>query len=136
MSTSVDDLKRAMAIKTDEQLYDILHGHPNDYTADAIEAAKQEFASRNLAAPVLSSLSIAIESQKRVEEAPLEWPLRIVAFFISTVALGIPVIVAHRHYVEKGARRKAREWARWGLFGFLFYFVMAVLRFMLPLFSN
>ena len=136
MSTSVDDLKRAMATRTDEELYDVLHGHPNDYTPDAIEAAKQEFASRNLAAPVLSNLSIAVEAQKQVEETPLEWPLRIVAFFISTLALGIPVIVAHRHYVEKGARRKAREWARWGLFGFFFYFVVSVLRFVSPLFSN
>jgi hypothetical protein len=136
MSTSVDDLKRVMANKTDEQLYDVLHGHPGDYTADAIEAAKQEFASRDLTSPALTSLSTAVEAQKQVEEAPLEWPLRIVAFFVSTVALGIPVIVAHRHYVEKGATRKAREWARWGLFGFLFYFVVSVLRFMLPLLSN
>jgi hypothetical protein len=98
-----------------------LHGHPDDYTADAIEAAKQEFASRNPAAPMLSNLSTAVEAQKRVEETPWRWPLRVVAFIISTMGLGIPVLLARRHYVEKGARRKAREWARWGLFGFLFY---------------
>jgi len=134
MSTPVDDLKRVMANKTDMELYDVLHGHTDDFTADAIEAAKQEFASRNLETPVLSSLSTAVEEKKRVEEAPLEWPLRILSFFISTVFLGIPVLLAHRHYVENGARRKAREWARWGLFGFLFYFVVSILRFMLPLF--
>lgn len=125
-----------MANKTDEALYDVLHGHPDDYTADAIEAAKQEFASRNLTAPTLSTLGSVVEGQKQVEDAPLEWPLRILAFFISTLFLGIPVLLAHRHYVEKGARRKAREWARWGLFGFLFYFVVSVLRFMLLLLSN
>jgi hypothetical protein len=136
MSTSVDDLKRVMANKTDVELFDVLHGHPDDYTADAIEAAKQEFASRNLAVPMLSSLNATVEEQKRLEEAPLGWSLRILSFLISTVFLGIPVLLAHRHYVEKGARRKAREWARWGLFGFLFYFVVSILRFMLPLFSN
>jgi hypothetical protein len=115
MSTSVDDLKKVMANKTDEELYDVLHGHPDDYTADAVEAAKQEFASRNLNAPTLSTLGSVVEGQKQVEEAPLEWPLRIIAFFVSTLALGIPVLLAHRHYVEKGARRKAREWARWGI---------------------
>jgi hypothetical protein len=47
-----------------------------------------------------------------------------------------PVIVAHRNYVEQGARRKAREWARWGLFGFLFYFALSVLAYLLPLRSN
>jgi hypothetical protein len=136
MSTSVDDLKRVMANKTDEELYDVLHGHADNYTADAIQVAKQEFSSRNLASPTLSSLSAAVQAQTRVEEAPLEWPLRIVAFFISTVFLGVPVLLAHRHYVEEGARRKAREWARWGLFGFLFYFVVSVVRFMQPMFSN
>ena len=136
MSTSVDDLKKVMANKTDEGLYDVLHGHPDDYTVEAIEAAKQELASRNLTAPTLSTLGTVVEGQKRVEEAPLEWSLRILAFLISTLFLGIPVLLAHRHYVEKGARRKAREWARWGLFGFLFYFVASVLRFMLPLLSN
>jgi hypothetical protein len=136
MSTSFDDLKKVMANKTDEELYDVLHGHPDEYTGDAIDAAKQEVASRNLTAPTLSTLSTAVEAQKRVEETPLGWPLRIVAFFISTMGGGIPVILAHRHYVEKGARRKAREWARWGLFGFLFYFSVFVLRFVLPLFSN
>ena len=134
--TSVDDLKKVMANKTDEELYDVLHGHPDDFTADAIEAAKEEFTSRDLTAQMLSNFSTAVEAQQRVEDAPLEWPLRIVAFFISTVAFGIPVILAHRHYVEKGARRKAREWARCGLFGFFFYFVMSVLGLMLRLFSN
>lgn len=136
MSTSVDDLKKVMANKTDEELYDVLHCHPADYTPDAVEAASQEFASRNLTAPALNRLSTMVEGQKTVEEAPLEWRLKIVAFFISTLALGIPVIVAHRHYVEKGARRKAREWARWGLFGFIFYLTLSVLLFILPLFSN
>ena len=136
MSTSVDDLKKVMANKTDEELYDVLHGHPNDYTADAVEAAKQEFASRDLTAPTLSNLSTAVEAQMRVEDAPLEWPLRILAFFISPLFFFIPVLLAHRHYVEKGARRKAREWARWGLFGLLFYFFLSVLRFVLPLFSH
>ena len=136
MSASVDDLMRAMSSKTDEELYDVLHGHPDHYTPDALEIAKQEFNSRNLAAPTLTSLSAAVDGQKRTEETPLEWPLRILAFFISTVFLFIPVILAHRHYVDSGARRKAREWGRWALFGFLFYFVAFVFRLVMPLFSN
>jgi hypothetical protein len=84
MSTSVD-LKRVMANKTDEELYDVLHGHSDDYTGDAIDAAKQEFASRNLTAPTLSTLSAAVEAQKRGDEAPLvsyaNSPRRIGAFW-------------------------------------------------------
>jgi len=136
MSASIDDLKKVMANKTDEELYDVLHGHLQDYTPDALTAVRDEFASRNLPIPSLTHLSAAVEDRKRVEEAPLEWHLRILAFFVSTVFLGIPVLLAHRHYVERGARRKARDWGRWALFGFVFYFAASVLRIMMPLFSN
>jgi hypothetical protein len=127
MSTSVEELKRIMANKTDEELYDVLHGHSNDYTVEAVEIARQEFSSRNLDAPTVSSLRAAVEGQKKMEGTPLGWPLRILAFFISTLAFGIPVILAHRHYVEKGTRRKAREWGRWALFGLIFYVAVLVL---------
>ena len=126
-----------MANKTDEELYDVVHGHSNDYTPDAVEIAKLQLSSRTLDAPTVSTLSTAVEGQKQLEQAPLEWSYRILAFFTSTIFFAIPVILAHRHYVEKGQRRKAREWARWGLFGFLFYFAMSVLlRYVLPLLSN
>lgn len=127
MSLSVAELTKMMASKTDQELYGVLYSHPEEYTAEAIEVAKQEFSSRKLDALTLTSLSIAVEAQKDNEEARLGWRLRIVAFFISTLFFGIPVILAHRHFVEKGARRKAREWARWGLYGFVFYVVLGIL---------
>src|SRR5437879_2560350 len=110
MSVAADDLKRVMANKTDEELYDVVYGHSSDYTPNAVEIAKLEFSSRNLDAPTVSSLSTAVAGQKQAEEAPLGWGYRILAFFTSTIFFGIPVILAHRHYVEKGARHKAREW--------------------------
>ena len=126
MSLASEDLKRAMSNKTDEELHDILYAHSGDYTADAVEIAKEEFRCRKLDAPTLRSFGAAVEEQRRREEASLEWPLRIVAFFFSTLFFGIPVILAHRHFVEQGARHKAREWGRWGLFGFVFYFTLSV----------
>jgi hypothetical protein len=86
MSVSVEELKRVMANKTDEELYDVLYGHSNDFTRDAVEIAQQEFSFRNLDPPTLSNLETAVEQQRRLEEAPLEWPLRILAFFTSTLA--------------------------------------------------
>lgn len=136
MNTSVDDLKRIMSSKTDEELYDILYGHPDDYTADARAVAKNEFTSRNLAPQSIENFNITVEKQKQIEEAPLELPLKIIAFFFSTMLLGIPVLLAHRHYLENGARRKAREWGRWGLLGLLFYFVIGVFRFMVLILSK
>ena len=131
MSVSAEDLKRRVANKTDEELYDMLYGHSNEYTADAVEAAKLEFHSRNLDPRTVSNLSTAVKETKQLEEAPLGWGYRILAFFVSPIFFAIPVILAHRHYVEKGDRRKAREWGRWALYGFVFYFAVAVLRVLL-----
>lgn len=126
MSLSVEDLKQTMARKSDEELYDVVHAHSVDYTGDAIEAAQQELRSRNLDASKLSKVGTAVAEKLRQEKAPLEWRLRIKAFFISPVFLFIPTLLAHRRYIERGEKRKARDWARWAGFGFAFY-VLAVI---------
>ena len=126
MSISANDLKRLMANKTDEELYDVVYGHSSEYTPDAIAAAHLEFSSRKLDAPTVSTIDRAVTASKQVEEAPLAWGYRILAFFVSTIVLGIPVILAHRHFVERGARWKAREWARWALLGFFFYLAVSI----------
>jgi len=132
MSVSHQDLKRDMSSKTDEELHDILYAHSGDYTADALDIAKEEFLGRKIDARTLSSLGTAAEELRRQEEARLGWPLRIVAFFFSTLLFGIPVMLAHRHFVEKGARRKARDWGRWGLFGLAFYVALFIIRVIVP----
>ena len=35
-------------MRSSEELYDVVYGHANDYTPDAVEAAKLEFRSRDL----------------------------------------------------------------------------------------
>jgi hypothetical protein len=136
MSLSIGELKKAMSDKTDEELYDIL-AHSKDYTEDANEIANEEFRSRKLDAATLSSLGTGmVEEQRQREEAPLSWILSMVAFFFSTLFFGIPVILAHRYFVERGARRKAREWKQWALFGFFFYVALFVLRrYVMPFFN-
>jgi hypothetical protein len=124
---SRQDLKTAMSKKTDEELLGILSAYSNDYRPDAIAIAREEFGRRKLDARTLKDLATNIEGQQRQEESPLGWPLRIVAFFVTTACFGIPALLAHRHFVEKGAKRKAREWGRWALYGFVFYFALGVL---------
>ncbi len=109
--------------KTDEELYDILYIHSQDYTRDAIEAATEEFHRRKLDAPAPNIVAAVREK----EESHLSWPLRILAFFVSSAFLFIPSLLAHRHFVEKGERRKASEWARCAIYGFIFYFILGVL---------
>jgi hypothetical protein len=109
--------------KTDEELYDILYIHSEDYTHDAIEAAGEEFRRRKLDAPTPNIVAAVREK----EESHLSWPLRILAFFVSSAIFFIPLLLAHRHFVEKGERRKASEWARWAIYGFVFYCVLGML---------
>jgi len=106
MSLSRDDLKRAMSNKTDEELHDILYAHSGDYTPDALAIANEEFLVRKIDAPTLSTLRTGVEELRKREEARLGWPLRIVAFFFSTVLFGIPVILAHRHTLNREPNAK------------------------------
>ena len=64
MSLSPEDLKLAMSNKSNEELYDILYAHSEDYTTDALEIAKEEFLGRKLDAPTLRSLSTAVGDAK------------------------------------------------------------------------
>lgn len=56
MPVSTQELKQAMCNKRDEELYDVLYTHPSDYTADAIEVAREEFQIRKLDEPTVSNL--------------------------------------------------------------------------------
>jgi hypothetical protein len=123
MRSSSEDLKAITTSKTDDDLYDVLFVHPQDYTPDAIKAAEEEFRHRNLNAPTSSS----VVTVRKMEEAHLDWSLKILSFFISTAAFGIPVILAWRHFADKGERRKAHEWAQWAFFGFAFYLALFVI---------
>ncbi len=127
MKPSSEMLREMMSGKTDEELYGILQVRSQDYTSETIEAARREFDLRQLDAPRLSNVAAAVEKVREKEEAHLSWPLRMLAFFVSTAILFIPVLLAHRYFVEKGEKRKAREWAKWALYGFLFYCALGVL---------
>lgn len=127
MSIPADSLRTAMATKTDEELYDVVSAHSADYTQEALEAAKAELASRNLDAPSLVHLDNSVAEKIRLEQEPLEWRRRITAFFISPMLLFIPTLLGHRRYVERGEKRKAREWARCAWLGFGFYVLLAML---------
>ena len=126
MLPSDADLKAAMSLKSDQELCDVLYGHRNDYEPNAIAAAQEEFNRRNLTPQTVGELRASVERDVEMERAPLGWGLRIVAFFVSTLAMGIPVMLAHSHYVELGAYRKARDWKHWAAFGFLFYVCLFV----------
>ena len=131
MKLSSEELKQAILSKTNEELHDVLYVHSRDYTPEALEIAKKEFLARGVDADNLTQLSSAADVRQRhvqvQEQAPLEGYLKVVAFFFSPLFLGLPMLLAFRHYAERGARRKAREWGRWAIGGFVFYLIMGIL---------
>ncbi len=94
---------------------------------ETIEAARAEFSRRQLGESSLSDVVAFAEKAREKEEAHLSWRLKMLAFFVSSAILFIPVLLAHRHFVENGERCKAREWARWAIYGFIFYCTLGVL---------
>src|ERR1035437_9968351 len=98
MKSASEDLRESMSSKGDEELYDILSGHSQDYTADTVEAARLEFGRRALDVPTLDAIAATVGRAREREDAQLGWGLRIVAFFVSSAIVFIPVILAHRHF--------------------------------------
>ena len=131
MKLSNEELKEAISKKSDEELYDILYVHRSDYTTETIELAREQFRAREIKEPMLADFADAGSRAIEQEDAPLNWPLKMCAFLFSTVFLGIPAMLAHRRYIDAGNKRKAREWARWALFGLAFYLTLGFMAGML-----
>jgi len=66
MKNSSEGLQQTMRDKTDEELYLLMHVHSQDYTPEAIEAAREEFGQRQLDGPTTGSLAAVAE--KELEE--------------------------------------------------------------------
>lgn len=128
---SREELKEAIVSKSYEELYDISYLHPQDYTSLAVEIARDQVRGRSLDIPELCILASAAEEQRHQEQAHLPWPLRISAFFLTPIGIGIPMILACRYFAARSAECKAREWKQWSLLGFGFYMSMAGLSYLL-----
>lgn len=136
MRPTSEGFTELMSSKTDEELYDILFIHSQDYTRDATESAGAEFRRRNSETPPPSSVAADVEKVRAREEAHLSRTHKAVAFVFSTVFVGVPVFLAHRHFVEKGEKTKAREWVKWAWIGCLFYIVLGIFTRMLTSMVN
>lgn len=136
MKVSTEDLPEKMRNKSDEELFDIFQVHTQDWIPEAVQAARDEFNSRGLDEPKLIGIAASTEQTRKREDARLGWFPRLLAFFISTLFLCIPVLLAHRHFVEKGEKRKAKDWAKWAFYGFLFYLGLAMIGWTLTSIGN
>src|SRR5271166_977140 len=72
MSLSRVDLEQTMSRKTDDELYDVLYAHRQDYSVDAIEVASNEFRRRRLDAPEPETTDRSAERIEAQEEHGLK----------------------------------------------------------------
>lgn len=98
-----------LPLKTDGELYDML-AHQDDYLPEALEAAKDELAKRNLAPERVAQLEATVQSQKVAEETKaqerLGWPMRIFIFIFCAGLFGALLAV---YYDSKGYKKKASD---------------------------
>jgi hypothetical protein len=63
-----EDLKELMRSKTDEELYFLMYVDSQDYTPEAIKAAREEFDRRKLDGPTMNRIRMAAVFGKALEE--------------------------------------------------------------------
>jgi hypothetical protein len=116
-----------MQKRTDAELFKILNGAPDDYQPIALEAAKREFARRNLSEHEVATAKQEVEQKQAIDETKANMPLdtgyKIVAFILP----GIILLMLSGVFKADGYDRKARELVTWTLYGFGFYIGIIVL---------
>jgi hypothetical protein len=130
MTNKFDDV---MAQRTDAELVAILGSQEGDYQPAAVEAAQRVFNSRKLSAEKVSAIKVDLQQQKELADLkanePLKFRYKIFAFFFPGAANFFVSGIAF----SEGYDRKAREWGRATLYGFVFYgsilFLTGILRF-------
>jgi hypothetical protein len=113
-----------LPLKTDEELYDIV-AHQEDYLPEALAAAREEVAKRNLSLERTKQIEAAVQSKKAAAESKanqrLGWPLRILIFVFCAGLSGAILAV---YYESKGYKKKASDcWLVMGL-SFVVHFLL------------
>jgi hypothetical protein len=122
------DLKKELARKTDEQLFDILR-HDRDYTPEALEIAVAVIRRRGLDPTQVQGLGTRAQAlcAQQAENAnkPLSWPARITIFLLSGSLVAIVVVVILGDgYRSRGYERKYRESFSCVIYGLAFWILL------------
>ena len=98
-----------LPLKTDTELYDIV-AHQDDYSPEALTAARDELSKRNLAPERVAQIEATVQSQMAAAETkaqePLSWPMRIFIFIFCAGIFGAVLAV---YYDSNGYKRKASD---------------------------
>jgi hypothetical protein len=120
-----DDLERSIAARSDEELYEMLIAHREDWTPEALGLAEQEWKRRDLAPDKLDEIRHSQEIKVREKEGRAHLPLSArqkLLFFIFNFAfsLGIvQIIIANLVFRSRGYEKKFVDSIIWMVYGFI-----------------
>ena len=116
-----------MSQRSDADLLKILNEQRNDYQPEAVIAAEIEFKKRNLNEQQIQTATIELETDKKIVSDKANEKLgggwKTMAFIFP----GLLLIIFSGTFKADGYDRKAKELVKWTLFGFGFYFGLALL---------
>ena len=118
MTNNFDEV---MSIRTDAELLKILNSPVGDYQPIALEAAKREFAKRNLSDNQVSTAKQEMDENQKIKDEKANVPLWIGWKILTAIFPGILQIIFYGTFKADGYDRKAKELVQWTLFGFGFY---------------
>jgi len=124
MKNEFDDV---MSQRTNAELIQILNGPPDNYQPAALDAAKRVFESRNLSDEKITSANQEITQKKLRDDLKANEPLPVFLKIFSFIFPGVLLLMFAGLYKGGGYDKKARDLTKWTLFGFGFYFGIALL---------
>jgi hypothetical protein len=127
------ELEQRIAARSDEDLYEMLFVHREDWTLEALAIAEQEWSRRELTVNKLAAVQATGDERKRQRAAIKDEPLSMgpkILFFVFNFAfcLGIvQLLIADSLYKSNGYERKYRDCFKWMAYGFLCLFVVSLM---------
>jgi hypothetical protein len=120
-----NDFDEVMSKRTDAELLKILNSPEGDYQPIALEAAKREFAKRNLSENQVSTAKQEMEENQKIKDKKANVPLWIGWKILTAIFPSILQLFFAGSYRDYGYDRKANELFTWTLYGFGFYALIA-----------
>lgn len=115
------EFKQIMASKSDADLVMIVTHLRHEYQPAAVTAAEAEIGARNFTVERFDAAYEASEYLKQQTMSRAELPLDNIFKIVATLLPGITFLILFMIFKAGGYERKAYEFSRWTIVGFIFY---------------
>jgi hypothetical protein len=117
----------AMVKKTDAELLNIVFGPEDEFVSEGLEAAKTEFAKRNISNDEIEKYKKYFEQEKHIKLKKSNEPLEDIWKILTFIFPGMIQIYLSAILNADGFDRKSKELAKFSLYGFGFYVGIIIL---------